>query len=136
MSILSFLNVNIEIQHYLVLSSLVFFLGIIGIFLNRKNVITILMSIELILLGVNINFVAFSYYYYNILKKIFYHGCLIASLILDQYRLFQNLNILIEFLSIKPATLGPISLIHSSLSYTSLYNFSLCCSLSNLRIQI
>jgi NADH-quinone oxidoreductase subunit K len=51
---------NIGIFHYLVLSSLLFTIGICGIFLNRKNIITILMSIELILLSVNINFVAFS----------------------------------------------------------------------------
>ena len=51
---------NIGIMHYLVVSGLLFTLGICGIFLNRKNVITILMSIELILLSVNINFVAFS----------------------------------------------------------------------------
>jgi len=51
---------SIGIMHYLVLSSLLFTIGICGIFLNRKNVITILMSIELILLSVNINFVAFS----------------------------------------------------------------------------
>ena len=51
---------NIGIFHYLVLSSILFVLGICGIFLNRKNIITILMSIELILLSVNINFVAFS----------------------------------------------------------------------------
>ncbi len=51
---------TIGIFHYLVLSSLLFTIGICGIFLNRKNIITILMSIELILLAVNINFVAFS----------------------------------------------------------------------------
>lgn len=51
---------SIGIEHYLVVSSLLFVLGICGIFLNRKNVITILMSIELILLSVNVNFVAFS----------------------------------------------------------------------------
>ena len=51
---------NIGIFHYLVVSSLLFTIGICGIFLNRKNIITILMSIELILLSVNINFVAFS----------------------------------------------------------------------------
>jgi len=51
---------NVGIFHYLVLSSILFTLGICGIFLNRKNIITILMSIELILLSVNINFVAFS----------------------------------------------------------------------------
>jgi NADH-quinone oxidoreductase subunit K len=51
---------SIGIMNYLVVSSLLFTLGICGIFLNRKNIITILMSIELILLAVNINFVAFS----------------------------------------------------------------------------
>lgn len=51
---------SVGIFHYLVVSSLLFTLGVAGIFLNRKNVITILMSIELILLAVNINFVAFS----------------------------------------------------------------------------
>ena len=51
---------NIGIFHYLVLSSLLFVIGVCGIFLNRKNIITILMSIELILLSVNINFIAFS----------------------------------------------------------------------------
>jgi NADH-quinone oxidoreductase subunit K len=51
---------SIGILHYLVLSSLLFTIGVCGIFLNRKNIITILMSIELILLSVNINFVAFS----------------------------------------------------------------------------
>lgn len=51
---------DIGITHYLVLSSILFTLGVCGIFLNRKNIITILMSIELILLAVNINFVAFS----------------------------------------------------------------------------
>lgn len=51
---------SIGIFHYLVLSTLLFTIGVCGIFLNRKNVITILMSIELILLAVNINFVAFS----------------------------------------------------------------------------
>ena len=51
---------HIGIFHYLVVSSILFTLGICGIFINRKNIITILMSIELILLSVNINFVAFS----------------------------------------------------------------------------
>lgn len=51
---------QIDVFHYVVLATVLFTLGICGIFLNRKNVITILMSIELILLGVNINFVAFS----------------------------------------------------------------------------
>ena len=52
----------IGLGHYLFVAAVVFTLGILGIFLNRKNVIIILMSIELILLSVNINFVAFSAY--------------------------------------------------------------------------
>lgn len=51
---------TIGLTHYLVLAGLLFTIGVFGIFLNRKNVIVILMSIELMLLAVNINFVAFS----------------------------------------------------------------------------
>ena len=51
---------SIGIGHYVMLAALLFVTGIAGIFLNRKNIITILMSIELMLLAVNINFVAFS----------------------------------------------------------------------------
>ena len=61
----------IEIQHFLVLSSLLFIIGIFGIFLNRKNLIIILMSIELILLAVNINFVSFSYFLGDLTGQIF-----------------------------------------------------------------
>ena len=50
----------IGIQHYLVVSAILFVIGVFGIFLNRKNVIIILMSVELILLAVNLNLVAFS----------------------------------------------------------------------------
>lgn len=50
----------IGLQHYLVVSAILFVMGVFGIFLNRKNVIIILMAIELILLAVNINLVAFS----------------------------------------------------------------------------
>ena len=52
--------IEIGLGHYLSLGAIIFFLGVIGIFLNRKNVIVILMSIELILLAVNINLVSFS----------------------------------------------------------------------------
>ncbi len=51
---------EIGLSHYMSLSAILFVLGIFGIFLNRKNVVVILMSIELILLAVNINLVAFS----------------------------------------------------------------------------
>lgn len=50
----------VGLGHYLTVSAILFVLGILGIFLNRKNIIVILMSIELILLAVNLNFVAFS----------------------------------------------------------------------------
>jgi len=62
---------QIGILHYLVVSTLLFTLGVCGIFLNRKNIITILMSIELILLAVNINFVAFSVKLGDITGQIF-----------------------------------------------------------------
>ena len=52
--------IDISLAHYLSVSAILFVFGVFGIFINRKNVITILMSIELILLSVNINLVAFS----------------------------------------------------------------------------
>ena len=52
--------IDISLSHYLSVSAILFVFGVFGIFINRKNVITILMSIELILLSVNINLVAFS----------------------------------------------------------------------------
>ncbi len=51
---------EIGLLHYLLLGALLFTIGMCGMFLNRKNVITLLMSIELMLLGVNVNFIAFS----------------------------------------------------------------------------
>lgn len=51
---------NISLNHYLILSTILFVIGVCGIFINRKSIITILMSIELMLLAVNINFVTFS----------------------------------------------------------------------------
>jgi NADH-quinone oxidoreductase subunit K len=62
---------NIAISHYLTLSAILFTTGVFGIFLNRKNVIIIMMSIELILLAVNINFVAFSAYLNDLSGQIF-----------------------------------------------------------------
>ena len=62
---------HITLLHYLVLASLLFTIGVCGIFLNRKNVITLLMSIELMLLAVNINFVAFSAYLGDVVGQIF-----------------------------------------------------------------
>ena len=62
---------EIGLGHYLTLSAIIFTIGIIGIFLNRKNVIIILMSIELILLAVNINLVSFSIYLQNLTGQVF-----------------------------------------------------------------
>mgnify|MGYP005738818255 FL=1 len=61
----------ITLEHYLFLGSIIFTLGVLGIFLNKKNLIIILMSIELILLSVNINFIAFSAYINDISGQIF-----------------------------------------------------------------
>ena len=61
----------IGLPNYLALAAIVFTIGVLGIFLNRKNVIIILMSIELILLSVNINFVAFSAYLGNLVGQVF-----------------------------------------------------------------
>ena len=61
----------ITLEHYLFLGAIIFTLGVLGIFLNKKNLIIILMSIELILLSVNINFIAFSAYINDIAGQIF-----------------------------------------------------------------
>ena len=56
------LSMQLTLSHYLVLAAILLAIAVIGIFLNRKNVIVLLMAIELMLLAVNLNFVAFSYY--------------------------------------------------------------------------
>ena len=61
----------IGLQHYLVVSAILFVMGVLGIFINRKNVIIILMAIELILLAVNINFVAFSAFLGDLVGQVF-----------------------------------------------------------------
>jgi NADH-quinone oxidoreductase subunit K len=62
---------QIGLSHYLTVAAILFTLGVFGIFLNRKNVIIIMMSIELILLSVNINFVAFSYFLGDLTGQVF-----------------------------------------------------------------
>ena len=62
---------EVSLGHYLTLGAIIFTIGIIGIFLNRKNVIVILMSIELILLAVNINLVSFSIFLQDLSGQIF-----------------------------------------------------------------
>ena len=63
--------IDIDLGHYLTLGAIIFTIGIIGIFLNRKNIIVILMSIELILLAVNINLVSFSVFFNDLIGQIF-----------------------------------------------------------------
>ena len=62
---------SIDLGHYLTLAAIIFTIGVVGIFLNRKNVIVILMSIELILLAVNINLVSFSIFINDLSGQIF-----------------------------------------------------------------
>lgn len=61
----------ISLSHYLVLGALLFAISVVGIFLNRKNVIILLMAIELMLLAVNLNFIAFSHYLNDIAGQVF-----------------------------------------------------------------
>jgi len=62
---------SVGLSHYLILGSLLFAISVVGIFLNRKNVIILLMAIELMLLGVNMNFIAFSHYLGDTAGQIF-----------------------------------------------------------------
>jgi NADH-quinone oxidoreductase subunit K len=87
-----------SLSHYLVLGALLFAIAIVGIFLNRKNVIVLLMAIELMLLAVNMNFIAFSHYLGDLAGQVFVFFILtvaaaesaigLAILVL----LFRNLN--------------------------------------------
>ena len=61
----------ISLAHYLAVAAILFTIGVLGIFVNRKNVIVILMSIELILLAVNINLVAFSVFLHDVVGQIY-----------------------------------------------------------------
>lgn len=62
---------TITLAHYLTVAAILFTIGIFGIFLNRKNIIIILMSIELMLLAVNLNLVAFSHYQNDLVGQVF-----------------------------------------------------------------
>ncbi len=94
---------NIPLEFFLILSTLMFFIGIFG-FLTRRNLITMLMSIELILNSVNINFVAFNHYLYpNNLQGHFFALIIIAvaaaeaavaiAIIINIYRSFKSIEV-------------------------------------------
>ena len=80
----------IGLGHYLTVAGVLFTLGILGIFLNRKNVIVILMCVELMLLAVNINLVAFSVYQSNIVGQIFAMLVLTVVCTLITFRLMNR----------------------------------------------
>ena len=61
----------IPLSHFLVLAALLFAIGVVGIFMNRKNLIVLLMAIELMLLAVNMNFVAFAHYLNDLSGQVF-----------------------------------------------------------------
>ncbi|ATX78888.1 NADH dehydrogenase subunit K [Mariprofundus aestuarium] len=92
----------VGLSQYLIVGAALFSLGIIGLFLNRKNVITILMCIELMLLAVNINFVAFSHYLNDLSGQIFVFfvltvaACEVAvglAILVSFYRLRRSIDI-------------------------------------------
>jgi NADH-quinone oxidoreductase subunit K len=62
---------GLELKHFIILSAILFCIGVSGIFLNRKNVISLLMSIEIMLLSININFVAFSAFLHDLVGQVF-----------------------------------------------------------------
>ena len=97
------MNTGIPLQYFLVLATIMFFAGIYG-FLTRRNLITILMSVELILNSVNINFLAFNRYLYpNQLEGHFFSLFIIAvaaaeaavaiAIIINIYRRFSTVNV-------------------------------------------
>lgn len=61
----------LSLSHYLILAAILFAIGVIGIFLNRKNLIVLLMAIELMLVAVNLNFIAFSHYLNDLSGQLF-----------------------------------------------------------------
>lgn len=62
---------TVGLSHYLILGALLFAISVVGIFLNRRNIIIVLMAIELMLLAVNLNFIAFSHYLNDIAGQVF-----------------------------------------------------------------
>jgi len=65
------MTLTVGLSHYLILAALLFAISIVGIFLNRRNIIIVLMAIELMLLAVNLNFIAFSHYLNDIAGQVF-----------------------------------------------------------------
>ncbi|MDE0249412.1 MAG: NADH-quinone oxidoreductase subunit NuoK [Gammaproteobacteria bacterium] len=92
----------ITLTHFLALGAILFSLGVAGIFLNRKNVILLLMAIELMLLAVNMNFIAFSHYLDDLAGQVFVFFILTVSaaeaaiglaILVVLYRVRQTINV-------------------------------------------
>ncbi len=62
---------TLPVTHYLIVAAILFTLGVLGVFINRKNIIVILMAVELMLLAVNLNLVAFSAYLHDLAGQVF-----------------------------------------------------------------
>ena len=69
----------LSLSHYLILAAILFSIAVVGIFLNRKNLIVLMMAIELMLLAVNLNFIAFSHYLNNLDGQIFVFFILVVA---------------------------------------------------------
>ena len=94
--------IDIGLGHYLTLGAIIFSIGVAGIFLNRKNIIVILMSIELILLSVNINLVSFSIFLNDLTGQIFTlfiltvaaaEAAIVLAIIVVYYRNTSNIDV-------------------------------------------
>jgi len=92
----------VPLSHYLLIGAALFSIGVVGLFLNRKNIITILMCIELILLAVNINFVAFSHFLNDLGGQLFVFFVLTIAasevavglaILISFYRLRGSINV-------------------------------------------
>ncbi len=70
---------TLSLSHYLILGAILFAIGVVGIFLNRKNLIVLLMAIELMLLAVNMNFIAFSHYLNDLSGQLFVFFILVVA---------------------------------------------------------
>lgn len=94
--------ITIQINQFLIITSLVFFLGALGLILNRKNILITIMSLEIMLLAANLNFIAFSIYLDNMIGQIFVifvltiaatESALGLAILTAHYRLKKNISL-------------------------------------------
>lgn len=94
--------INIQINHFLITTSIAFFLGALGLILNRKNILITIMSLEIMLLAGNLNFIIFSIYLDNIVGQIFVlfvltiaatESALGLSILMAHYRLKNTIQL-------------------------------------------